>query len=199
MPRVAGLSGSLREGSFNAALLRAARDLSPPGMEIDILSIDGLPGFNEDLEAGGYPIGVERLRARVEVCQAVLIATPEYNHGLPGVLKNALDWLSRGKDSPLKNKPLAMMGASSGKVGTARAQVHLRELGIYLGMPVLGGVEVAVGPAAPAFDAALHLTDDTTRDRLRDLLERFHDWTLQHPLPDARPTSSTATNHKDAP
>lgn len=180
MRRIAGISGSLRAGSFNAALLRCAREMAPQGMDVDILSIDGLPSFNEDLEEGGYPVGVQKLRERVEACQGILIATPEYNHGLPGVLKNAIDWLSRGKDAPLKGKPLAMMGASSGKVGTARAQIHLREIGLYLGMPVLPGLEIAIGPAADAFDADLRLTDETAREKLAALLAAFDRWLVLH-------------------
>lgn len=185
MVRIAGLAGSLREKSFNAALLRAARDMAPAGIEIDILSIDGLPAFNEDVEAEGYPTGVAMLRQRVGACQAILIATPEYNHGLPGGLKNAIDWLSRGKDSPLKHKPLAMMGASSGKVGTARAQMQLRELGLYLSMPVLPGGEIAVGPAKDAFDDQLRLTDAVTREKLASLLSRFGPWIEANPHPPA--------------
>lgn len=180
MRRIAGLSGSLREGSYNSALLRAARDMAPQGMDIDILSIDGLPPFNADLEEGGYPVGVQKLRDRIDACQGVLIATPEYNHGVPGVLKNAIDWLSRGKDTPLKGKPLAIMGASSGKVGTARAQMQMREMGLYLAMPVLPGIEVAVGPAKDAFDDDLRLTDDTARDLLNRLLLAFESWLPLH-------------------
>lgn len=180
MRRIAGLSGSLRAGSFNSALLRAARDMAPQGMEIDILSIDGLPAFNEELEDGGYPVGVQKLRDRIEACQGVLIATPEYNHGVPGVLKNAIDWLSRGKDAPLKGKPLAIMGASTGKVGTARAQMQMREMGHYLSMPVLPGIEVAVGPAKDAFDDDLRLTDDRARDLLNRLLLAFDRWLPLH-------------------
>lgn len=180
MQRIAGLSGSLRERSYNSALLRTARDMAPQGMDIDILSIDGLPAFNADLEQDGYPVGVQRLRDRIDACQGVLVATPEYNHGVPGVLKNAIDWLSRGKDAPLKGKPLAIIGASTGKVGTARAQMQLREMGLYLSMPVLPGIEVAVGPAKDAFDDDLRLTDDTTRDLLHRLLAAFGQWLPLH-------------------
>lgn len=185
MRRIAGISGSLRRASFNSALLRHAREMAPQGMDIDILSIDGLPAFNEDLEDGGYPVGVQMLRDRIEACQGMLIATPEYNHGIPGVLKNAIDWLSRGKDSPLKGKPLAIMGASSGKVGTARAQMQMREMGHYLSMPVLPGIEVAVGPAKGAFDDNLRLTDDTAREKLAGLLAAFDAWIPLH-VPAAR-------------
>lgn len=180
MRRIAGLSGSLRQGSFNSALLRVARDMAPQGMDIDILSIDGLPAFNEDLEQGGFPVGVQMLRDRMEACQGVLVATPEYNHGVSGVLKNAIDWLSRGRDSPLKGKPMAIIGASTGKVGTARAQMQMREMGLYLGMPVLPGFEVAVGPAGDAFDDALRLTDDTTRETLEAMLAAFDCWLPLH-------------------
>lgn len=180
MRRIAGISGSLRQGSYNSALLRTARDMAPEGMDIDILSIDGLPAFNEDLEDGGYPVGVQMLRDKVDACQGVLIATPEYNHGIPGVLKNAIDWLSRGKDNPLKGKPLAILGASSGKVGTARAQMQMREMGHYLSMPVLPGHEVAVGPAKDAFDDHLKLTDDTAREKLNQLLAAYNNWLSRH-------------------
>ena len=136
-----GISGSLRKQSYNTAALRACAQLLPEGVTMELADISGIPLYNEEIREQGLPAAVQQLREKIAAADALVIATPEYNHGIPGVLKNAIDWLSRGKDSPLKGKPLAIMGASSGKVGTARAQMQMREMGHYLSMPVLPAEE----------------------------------------------------------
>lgn len=192
--RIGAISGSLRNGSRNRALIEAARGLVPRTIAIEHVEIGGLPMFNEDLEAEGWPPGVDRLRDRVAGCDGLLFACPEYNHSLPGGLKNAIDWLSRPKpqDCPLWGKPVAVIGASSGKVGTARAQAQLREVLTYLGMPVLPGHEVLVGPAEPAFEDD-RLTDEKARQLLAAMLAEFDRWLERH-VPAARQTHEEGTD-----
>jgi len=125
--KILGFAGSLRAASYNKALLRAARELAPEGMEIEIFDIGGIPLYNEDVERAGVPAAVEEFRAAIRAADALLIAVPEYNHGVPGVLKNAIDWASRPpRESALAGKPAALLGASPGQTGTARAQTQMR-------------------------------------------------------------------------
>ena len=175
--RILGIAGSLRRESFNRAALRAAAGLAPAGAAVDILELDGIPGFNEDEERQPPPKVVE-LKRRVREADAVLIVTPEYNYSVSGVLKNAIDWASRPYgDSAWSGKPAAIMGASIGAVGTARAQYHLRQTFVFLNMFPLNQPEVMIGNAATRFDAAGNLTDEATRDRIRRLLESLVTWT----------------------
>ncbi|WP_028059110.1 NADPH-dependent FMN reductase [Candidatus Solirubrobacter pratensis] len=150
--KVLGLSGSLRAGSHNSRLLRAAAELLPPGVEL--VEFDGLkaiPPFDEDDEAAGHH-AVDALRAAIDSADAVLIATPEYNHSLPGQLKNALDWISRPlSESPLRNKPAAVVGASTGLFGAVWAQAEGRKVLGALGARVIDR-ELPVGLADDAFD-----------------------------------------------
>ena len=170
MIRVVGISGSLRRGSFNTSLLHAAMDLSPEGMSIKPAAID-LPLYNDDIREQGYPESVTELRSRIAEADAVLIATPEYNYSVPGVLKNAIDWASRPPDQPFEKKPVAIMGASPGRIGTARAQYHLRQSFVFLDAAVLNKPEIMVGSAHTVFDDKGRLTDDTTREYVTHLLE----------------------------
>jgi chromate reductase len=176
--KVLGIAGSLRAASYNRALLRAAVELAPDGMMIEIASIDGIPAYNEDVEKMGMPPAVTALREKIAASEALLIVTPEYNHSVPGVLKNAIDWISRGDDQPLDGKPAAIMGASTGMIGTARAQVHLRDLAVAVNMPVLQQPEVLVAKAKDKFDERLELADGPTRRRVRALLEALERWAL---------------------
>jgi chromate reductase len=176
--RVLGIAGSLRAGSFNRALLRAAVSLAPEGMTIEIAEIGGIPPYNEDVEKKGMPSIVSDLRKRIAEADAILIATPEYNHSVPGVLKNAIDWISRGDDQPLAGKPAAVMGASTGMIGTARAQVHLRDIAVAVSMPVLQQPEVFVAKAQEKFNERLELVDEPTRKRVRRLLDALDTWAL---------------------
>jgi chromate reductase len=143
--RILGIAGSLREGSYNRAALKAAAGLVPDGAEIEIFELDGIPGFNQD-EEQNPPARVAELKQKVRAADAVLFVTPEYNYSVPGVLKNAIDWASRPYgDSAWDGKPSAIMGASIGTVGTARAQYHLRQIMVFLNMFPINRPEVMIG------------------------------------------------------
>jgi chromate reductase len=174
---VLGISGSLRKGSYNTALLAAASELLPECMTLEIFDLSSIPLYNDDVRALGFPKPVKELRARIAVADALLIATPEYNYSIPGVLKNAIDWASRPPDPPLDGKPLAIMGASTGNFGTVRAQMHLRHVCVYCNMFPVNRPEVLVMRAQDKFDANGRLVDETTRGFVRDLLTALVDWT----------------------
>jgi len=175
--RVVAFAGSLRRRSFNRALIEAARELAPTGMTIEPIEIGGLPFYDADVEAEGDPAPVGEFKGAIAAADGVVIATPEYNDGIPGVLTNALDWGSRlpGR-SPLAGKPVAVMGASPSQVGTARAQLHLRQVLAHVQARVLPPPELLVARAHERFDAELRLTDETTRRVMADLLRRFAGW-----------------------
>jgi chromate reductase len=170
--RVIGIAGSLRQGSYNRALLRAAAELAPSnGIELIEHDPSPLPFYDADLEAAGDPEPVAKLRSAVREADGLLLATPEYNRGTSAVLKNALDWLSRpALASVLRWKPVAIIGASSGRGGTRRAQQQLREALLFPGAQVADEPEVAVPLAWEHFDADLELTDEETRAALDSLL-----------------------------
>jgi chromate reductase len=175
--KVVGISGSLRKGSFNTAALRAAQGLAPEGMTIEIAEIGDLPLYNDDLRAAGYPPSAERFRAQLASSDAILFVTPEYNYSVSGVLKNAIDWGSRPPNQPFEGKPIAMMGASGGLLGTARAQYHLRQMMVFLNAFPLNKPEVMIGQAGKKFDESGKLIDEPTREFIRKLLESLRDWT----------------------
>ncbi|SDN88097.1 NADPH-dependent FMN reductase [Pseudomonas jinjuensis] len=177
---VLGISGSLRRGSFNTAALREASNLAPAGMRIELADITEIPLYDEDVYAKGFPPAVEHLREQIRAADALLIATPEYNYSVPGVLKNAIDWVSRPPDQPFAGKPVALMGASAGRFGTARAQYHLRQSMVFLDMRPLNRPELMISTAQKVFDDRGRLTDETTREYLRGLLMALQDWTLSH-------------------
>jgi len=177
--QVLGIAGSLRRGSYNRALLRAAAAVAPDGLRLEIAEIGSIPLFDADLEASGTPEPVQTFRRRIVEADALLIATPEYNRSIPGVLKNAIDWASRPPNQPLAGKPLGIFGASDGQWGTVRAQVHLRAICSALGMLVLARPELMVSHAHQKFDAAGELTDEPTRELLRKYLVALRDWTLR--------------------
>ena len=180
--KVLGISGSLRKGSYNTAALRAAQELTPAGMTIEIFDLSPIPPYNEDVKNVGFPPPVQELRQRIAAADALLIATPEYNYSMSGVLKNAIDWASRPPEQPFNDKPVAIMGASPGVTGTARAQYHLRQSGVFLNMHFVNKPEVMIGTAASKFDAEGRLTDETTRGFVRDLLASLAAWTRRlHP------------------
>jgi chromate reductase, NAD(P)H dehydrogenase (quinone) len=175
--RVVAFAGSLRRDSFNRALIRAARDLAPQGMSIELIEIGGLPFYNADLEAEGDPAAVAAFKSSLEQADGVLIAAPEYNDGIPAVLTNALDWGSRlPVRAPLTELPVAIMGASPSQVGTARGQMHLRQILGHIRARVLPPPEVLVARAHERFDKELRLTDHGTQRVLVDLLQRFSRW-----------------------
>jgi chromate reductase, NAD(P)H dehydrogenase (quinone) len=183
--RILGIAGSLRRQSYNRAALRAAAQLAPAGTTVEIFDLDGIPGFNQD-EEKNPPAKVVELKKRVREADAVLFVTPEYNYSVPGVLKNAIDWASRPYgDSAWSGKPAAIMGASVGAIATARAQYHLRQIMVFLNMFPVNQPEVMIGHAAERVDPAGNLTDDTTKDFIRQLLTGLVAWTrrLQQPQP----------------
>jgi len=169
--RVLGISGSLRAGSYNRALLRAARELAPSGIELTELDLSPIPFYDGDVEAAGDPEAVADMRRAVDEADALLLATPEYNRGTSGVLKNAIDWLSRpALASVLRWKPVGIVGASSGRGGTLRAQQQVRDALLFPGAHVLEDPKVAVTTAWERFDGDGHLTDEETRAALESLL-----------------------------
>ncbi|HEY0626020.1 MAG TPA: NADPH-dependent FMN reductase [Allosphingosinicella sp.] len=175
--KIVGIAGSLRAGSLNRALLRAARELAPEGMEIAIVDLAGVPLYNGDVEAAGDPEGVARLKQAIRAADGVLMATPEYNHGVPGVMKNAVDWLSRPpQGSALGGKPVAIMGASPGITGTARGQSQLRQAFEFTNSYCMPQPELLVFKAHEKFDAEGRLTDETTRQFLGRFLTAFAAW-----------------------
>ncbi|HEX5727028.1 MAG TPA: NAD(P)H-dependent oxidoreductase [Longimicrobiaceae bacterium] len=176
--RFIGIAGSLRADSYNRALLRAAQELAPEGVTVDTFDLAELPLYNEDLELEGVPDAVQALRTAIREADALLIATPEYNHGIPGVLKNAVDWASRPvSSSALAGKPAAIMGASPGQTGTARAQAQLRQSFVFTRTLALLQPEVLVFRAHEKFDVDGRLTDEPTRRFVRKLLEALVEWT----------------------
>ena len=175
--RILGIAGSLRRNSYNRAALRAAQELLPENVSLDIFELDGIPGFSEDDERQP-PAKVADLKKRIREADAVLIVTPEYNYSIPGVLKNAIDWASRPYgDSAWTDKPVAVMGASAGRFGSARAQYHLRQVFVFLNMHAVNQPEVMIGNGAEHFDARGNLTDETTKDLIRQLLRNLVNWT----------------------
>jgi chromate reductase len=173
---VLGISGSLRKKSYNTALLRAAAELAPPGMTVEIFDLGPIPLFNADLEAD-LPTTVQHFKRQIAAADALLIAAPEYNYSITGVLKNAIDWASRPRDkSPLNGKPLAIMGAG-GRFGTVRAQAHLRYIVSHNGMLALPKPELMIERAWEHFDAEGNLTTEAARAQLRDLLSALLLWT----------------------
>src|SRR3954465_11777835 len=173
---VVGFAGSLRRSSYNRALLRAAIELAPAELHIQPHELDALPLYNGDVEAAGVPQSVEALRAAIRQADALLIATPEYNHGVPGVLKNTIDWLSRPpRESALNGKVAAIIGASPGMTGTARSQTQLRQAFVFTNTYALLQPEVLVARAHEKFDADGRLTDQGTSDFIKVFLKGFGD------------------------
>ncbi|HYF64129.1 MAG TPA: NAD(P)H-dependent oxidoreductase [Herpetosiphonaceae bacterium] len=180
--KIVGISGSLRQQSFNTALLHAASELLPPAATLEIVHLGEIPGYDQDaLDAGGFPAPVQRLRDTIGAADALLIASPEYNYSISGVLKNAIDWVSRpgpNKELPFDGKPLGMMGATPGLYGTVRAQTHLRQIAVYLNMFPINKPEVLVTQAGQKFSAG-RLTDEATRDFVKQHVEALVAWTLR--------------------
>ncbi len=177
--RFVGISGSLRNGSTNTALLTAVRSLVPEGVAYSQAGIGDLPLFNSDLEANGPVAAVELFRQQLREADAIVIASPEYNYSIPGVLKNALDWASRGKISPLQNKPVAIMGASPGPLGTVRMQMHLRQVFLFNNMRPVNKPEVFVSQSSSKFDAEGRLTDERTIELIRQQMNALYDLAVQ--------------------
>ena len=168
--KVIGISGSLRAGSYNTMALRAAQKLAPAGMEIEIAGIEDIPMYNDDVRAAGEPAAVSALKAKIRAADALLLVTPEFNFSIPGVLKNTLDWLSRPPEPPVDGKPVAIMGASPGPLGTARVQYDLRKVLVYMNAFTVNKPEVFIRECAGKFNAQGELTDEPTAKFVADLL-----------------------------
>lgn len=169
-----GLSGSLRKGSYNTKLLKAAAQLLPPDVSMDIVSIEDIPLYNADLDlpvAKKRPGSVEHFRKMLADADGILISSPEYNYSIPGGLKNALDWASRGEDSPLLRKPIAVIGATTGLWGTTRMQMSFHNVFLYLDMKPVYKPEVLVAQAEKKFDKEGNLTDEMAKKLLKQKLE----------------------------
>jgi chromate reductase, NAD(P)H dehydrogenase (quinone) len=191
---ILGIAGSLRRGSLNKAALRAAQQLAPPQAVIESFDIADLPLYNEDLWTDGAPPPrVLELKRAVRAADAILLVTPEYNYSFSGVLKNALDWASRPYgDNAWKGKPVAIMGASGGALGTGRAQYHLRQCFVFLEMYALNQPEVLINHATQKFDAKGNLTDEPTRERIRQMLAALIDLTRRLRTPAAAAAALTS-------
>ncbi len=168
---ILGIAGSLRKESYNKYVLRVAQTLVPDGVALETFDLQGIPLFNQDDEQAPAPIVVE-FKKRIRAAQAILFVTPEYNYSVPGVLKNAIDVASRPYgDNAWNGKPAAIMGASIGNFGSARAQYHLRQSLVCLNMPVLNQPEIMIGAAAQKFDENGNLLDDDAKELIRKLLD----------------------------
>ena len=174
--KILGFAGSLRAGSYNKSLLRAAGELLPDDTILEIFDLADIPPFNQDIEMN-MPSKVKEFKSKIRKADAILIATPEYNYSVPGVLKNAIDWASRPYgDNSFDGKPVAIMSASPGMLGGVRAQYHLRQSFVYLNMYPVNGPDVLVNFAQQKFDTSGNLIDQDTRKFLGQLLQNLVDW-----------------------
>jgi len=172
---ILGISGSLRKGSYNTALLREAAAHMPAGATLEIFDLAPLPIFNQDSEHP-FPAPVVEFRTRLAHSAALLVATPEYNSSLSALLKNAIDWASRAPQAPLVGKPVGIMGASTGNFGTLRAQLHLRQVLVHVGALPLGKPEVLIARAGDVINAEGQLTDAAARKFLQEMLAALLVW-----------------------
>jgi chromate reductase len=178
---ILGIVGSLRKGSYNHFALKAAQELLPDGAVLNLAELHGIPVFNQDDEMA-MPAAVLEFKRKILAADAILFATPEYNYSVSGVLKNAIDWASRPYgESAWTGKPAAMMGASTGSLGTARAQYHLRQILVTLDMPVVNQPEVMIGNTSQRFDPDGRLTDEPTRQFIQKLLRALVQLTKNSP------------------
>jgi chromate reductase len=179
---ILGFAGSLRRQSYNKAILAVATETVPDDASLEVFDLEGIPPFNQDLELQPSD-KVKEFKARIRAADAILIATPEYNYSIPGVLRNAIDWASRPYgDNAFDGKPVAVMGASIGTLGTARAQYDLRRSFVFLNMLPLNQPEVMVSSAQDKVDSKGRVTDENTRKKIRELLESLVAWTRRTKL-----------------
>lgn len=174
--RIVAFSGSLRKDSYNSGLLRAANELKPGNMEFEEMEIFNLPLYDDDIKAQGFPEPVKFLGEKITAADGLLFALPEYNFSVPGVLKNAIDWVSRISPQPFNEKPTAIMGASTGMLGTARAQLHFRQIALFVNMFVMIKPEIFVSFAKDKFDNEGNLKDEKTRELIKTFLISFNSW-----------------------
>jgi len=178
--KILGIAGSLRQKSYNRAALRAAQQLTPEGAIIETFEIGGIPPYNDDDLVANPPAIVTEFKAHIRAADAILFVSPEYNYSIPGVLKNAIDWASRPYgQSAWTGKPVGVMGAATGILGTARMQYHLRQCFIFLNMHPLNQPEVMITRSAERFDEQGNLVDEPTRDLMRKFLQALVLWTRQ--------------------
>jgi chromate reductase len=177
--KVLSFAGSLRKGSYNKALIRAAIELAPQNVSIEFFDLEGIPPFNQEFETNP-PSRVKEFKDKIRDSDALLISTPEYNYSVPGVLKNTIDCASRPKeDTPLEGKPVAIMSASTGRFGGARAQYHLRQTLVFLDMHPVNRPEVMLSDATHNVDADGNVTNVQTRQQIKQLLEALAAWTIR--------------------
>lgn len=175
--KILGFAGSLRRDSYNKAILRAALELLPKDTTLEIFDLEGIPPFNQDFETR-MPEKAKEFKTKIKAADAILIATPEHNYSVPGVLKNAIDWASRPYgDNAFEGKPVAVMSASTGMLGGARAQYHLRQTFVFLNMHPINRPEVIVTYAQDKIDRDGKLVDNRSRESIKQLLESLVSWT----------------------
>lgn len=176
---VLGISGSLRKDSFNTKALEVAKQVVPKDVTLSVADIASIPPYNNDVFLDGLPDSVVRFRTAIGTADALLIATPEYNFSTSGVLKNAIDWASRPPDQPFDGKPIALLGAAAGAMGTSRAQYHLRQIFVFLNGHILNKPEVTISGAQNVFTDTAELADPSTREKIETLLIALVAWTKQ--------------------
>ncbi|MCW3995088.1 MAG: NAD(P)H-dependent oxidoreductase [Candidatus Bathyarchaeota archaeon] len=177
--KILAFAGSLRRGSYNKALVRTAVEVAPSNVVIDVFDLEGIPPYNGDIE-NTPPPRVTEFKSKIKAADALLMATPEYNYSVSGVLKNAIDWASRPKEgNPLQGKPVAIMSASTGSFGGVRAQYHLRQCFVFLDMHPINDPQVMLSDAAKNVDAEGRVTNEQTRQLIRQLLDALVAWTIK--------------------
>ena len=177
--KLLGISGSLRAKSFNTAALQVVASVLPPATSFEIADISALPFYNADVEQHGFPAAVEMFRSKVRSADALVFAVPEYNFAIPGVLKNALEWLSRPPAPPANAKPCAMLGATVSPLGTARGQFNLRQICVSLNMIPVNTPHVDITSAVTKYDAEGRLTDPPARELIAKLVSELHTMALR--------------------
>jgi len=175
--KILAFAGSLRKDSYNKALVRAAVEIAPENVAIEVFDLEGIPPFNQD-NVNSPPEKVVEFKEKIRNADGLLIASPEYNYSITGVLKNAIDWASRPfQGNPLEDKPVAIMSASSGRFGGARAQYHLRQAFVFLNMHPVNRPEVMLSSAQEYVDSKGRVTNEQTRMLIRQLIEALVTWT----------------------
>ena len=176
---ILGISGSLRAASYNTAALRVAQESVGEGVHMTIADLSAIPLYNDDVRLEGLPLSVLSLGEQVASADAVMIATPEYNYSIPGVLKNAIDWLSKIEKQPFDGKPMAILGASMGPWGTARSQYELRKVFVFLNAHLLNHPEIMIASAHARFDAEGNMTDEKTHEMIAAQVAALQEWAMR--------------------
>ena len=175
--KILGFAGSLRKASYNRAALRVAQSVTPEGTTFEIYDLASIPLYNDDIREKGYPPEVQDFRDKIAAADAIVMATPEYNYSISGILKNAIDWASRPPGPPLSKKPVAIIGATMGLWGTVKAQFHLRQMCVFLDLWPVNKPEVLIAQAQNKFDASGNLTDEATKKVIAELMTNLVAWT----------------------